>query len=97
MLKNDHCVKRVHIRSFSGPYFSTLGLNIERYSVSLRIHSECGKIRTRKTLNTMEGEGRFYFSKMKIPDRGKDKEEKGLVLGLGDEVLARLEFYPVFI
>ena len=34
---------------------------------------------------------------MKIPDRGKDKEEKGLVLGLGDEVLARLEFYPVFI
>ena len=33
---------------FSGPYFSTFSLNTERYSVSLRIQSECGKIRTRK-------------------------------------------------
>ena len=33
---------------FSGPYFSTFGLNAERYFVPLRIHSECGKIRTRK-------------------------------------------------
>ena len=31
----------------SGPYFSTFGLNTERYFVSLRIQSECGKIRTR--------------------------------------------------
>ena len=30
---------------FSGPYFPAFGLNTERYS-------ECGKIRTRKTLNT---------------------------------------------
>ena len=33
----------------SGPYFSTFGLNTERYFVSLRIQSECGKIRIRKT------------------------------------------------
>ena len=33
---------------FSGPYFPAFGLNMERYSVSLRIQSECGKIRTRK-------------------------------------------------
>ena len=33
---------------FSGPYFSSFGLNTERYFVSLRIQSECGKIRTRK-------------------------------------------------
>ena len=33
---------------FSGPYFPAFGLNTERYSVSLRIQSECGKIRTRK-------------------------------------------------
>ena len=33
---------------FPGPYFSVLGLNTERYSVSLRIQSECGKIQTRK-------------------------------------------------
>ena len=33
---------------FSGPYFPVFGLNTERYFVSLRIQSECGKIRTRK-------------------------------------------------
>ena len=33
---------------FSGPYFPTFGLNTESYRVSLRIHSECRKIRTRK-------------------------------------------------
>ena len=35
-------------RVFSGPYFPVFGLNTERYFVSLRIQSECGKIRTRK-------------------------------------------------
>ena len=33
---------------FSGPYFLAFGLNTERYGVSLRIQSECDKIRTRK-------------------------------------------------
>ena len=33
---------------FSGPYFPVFGLSTERYSVSLRIQSECEKIRTRK-------------------------------------------------
>ena len=33
---------------FSSLYFPVFGLNMERYSVSLRIQSECGKIRTRK-------------------------------------------------
>ena len=42
-------MKSVYIRSFSAPYFLALGLNTERYSVSLHIHSECGKILTRKT------------------------------------------------
>ena len=46
-----HCVKRVHIRSFSGPLFPAFGLNTERYEVSLCIQSESGKIRTRKTPN----------------------------------------------
>ena len=36
----------------SGPYFSAFGVNTERYGVSLRIKSECGKIRTRKNPNT---------------------------------------------
>ena len=38
---------------FSGPYFPAFGVNMERYRVSLRIHSECGKIRTRK--NSVSG------------------------------------------
>ena len=47
-----HCVKNVRIRSYSGTYFPTFGLNMERYEVSLRIQSECGKIRNRITANT---------------------------------------------
>ena len=45
-------MKSVRIRSNSGPYFSAFGLNAERYSVSLRIQFECGKMRTRITPNT---------------------------------------------
>ena len=37
---------------FSGLYFLVFGLNKEKYSVSLRIKSKCGKIRIRKTPNT---------------------------------------------
>ena len=47
-----HCVKSVHIRSYSGPHFATFGLNTKRYSVSLRVQSECGKMQTRITPNT---------------------------------------------
>ena len=47
-----HCVKSVRIRSFSGLYFPTFGLNTDRCSVSLRIQSECVKGLTRKTPNT---------------------------------------------
>ena len=39
------------IQNFSLLYFPVLGLNTKRYSVSLRIQLECGKIRTRKTPN----------------------------------------------
>ena len=51
-----NCVKKVRIRSYSGPYFPAFGLNTERYCLSLRIQSECGKIRTRITPN----KGTFY-------------------------------------
>ena len=44
--------KSVRIRSSSGPYFPAFELNTERYEESLRIQSECGKIRARKTPNT---------------------------------------------
>ena len=52
LVRKTHCVKNVRIRSYSGPYFPAFGLNTERYGVSLRIQSECGKIRTRITPNT---------------------------------------------
>ena len=41
----------VRVPSYSGPHFPTFGLNTDRYSVSLRIQSKCGKIRTRITPN----------------------------------------------
>ena len=47
-----HCVKSVRIWSYSGPYFPAFELNTERYSLSLHIQSEWGKIWTRITLNT---------------------------------------------
>ena len=50
-VSNLHCVKSVRIWSYSGPYFAAFGLNTERYFVSLRIQSECGKMRTRITPN----------------------------------------------
>ena len=56
-----HCVKSVRIRSFSGPYFPAFGLNTERYSASLRIQSEGGKMWTRKTPN------RDTFHAVRIP------------------------------
>ena len=53
-VKSRHChfVKSVRIRSYSGPHFPVFGLNTDRYSVSLRIQSKYGKMRTRITLNT---------------------------------------------
>ena len=44
-------MKSVRIRSYSGPHFPVFGLNVERYSVSLRIQSECGKMQARITPN----------------------------------------------
>ena len=48
----NHCVKSVHIRSYSGPHFPAFGLNKERYEVSLRIQCKYGKIPTKITPNT---------------------------------------------
>ena len=49
---NNHCVKGVRIWSYSGSYFPVSGQNTRRYPVSLRIQSECGKIRISITPNT---------------------------------------------
>ena len=44
IIKNEtkHGVKSVRIRSYSGPYFTAFGLNMEGYIISLRIQSEYG-------------------------------------------------------
>ena len=47
-----HWAKIVCIWRYSGPHFPAFGLHTERYSVSLRIQSEWGKIPTRTTPNT---------------------------------------------
>ena len=46
-----HCGKIVRIRSYSGPDFPAFELNTERYSVSLRIQSECREMQTIITPN----------------------------------------------
>ena len=55
-LKSTLCKKCPYSVRYSVPYFPALGLNTERYGASLRIQSECEKVRTRKTPNT----GTFY-------------------------------------
>ena len=54
--------KNLRIRSYSSPYFPEFGLNTERYSVSLRIQSECGKMWTRITLATFYAVVVFIWS-----------------------------------
>ena len=43
--RKKHCVKSVRTRGYSGQYFSTSGLNTERYFVSLRIRPYAEKYR----------------------------------------------------
>ena len=47
-----HCVESAGSRGYSGSYFRAFWVNTERYSVSLPIQSEFGKIRTRIAPNT---------------------------------------------
>ena len=47
-----HCVKSVRIRSYSGLHFPAFEVSTERYGVSFRIQSDCGKMRTRIIPNT---------------------------------------------
>ena len=51
-LSTNHCVNCAGIRKYSGPLFPSFGLNTERYAISLRIQSKCGKMWARITPNT---------------------------------------------
>ena len=70
-----HGVKRVKYGIFYGPYFPIFELNMEKYSVSLRIQFECGKIRTRK--NSVFGQ--FSRSEIRIHYPAIKKLSKGTV------------------
>ena len=50
--ENYYYVKRARIRSYFGPHFPAFRLNTERYEVSPRMQSKCGKIRTKISPNT---------------------------------------------
>ena len=58
----DHCVKSVRIRSYSGLYFATFGLNTERSPYS----PKCGKIRTRITPNTDTFHAKYSISRKAV-------------------------------
>ena len=48
-LRQPHCIKSVRIPCYSGAHFPAFRMNTEGYGVSLRIQSECVKLRTRIT------------------------------------------------
>ena len=70
-------VKKVRIRCYSGLYFPVFGLNMERYSVSLRIQYKCGKIRTRITPNTdtfnpvLDAPGKLFYKQRRDKKGGE--------------------------
>ena len=37
IIQIDHCVKRAHILSYSGPHFPAFELNMERYGFSIKM------------------------------------------------------------
>lgn len=41
--------EKCHYSELPGQYFLALGLNTERYGISLSIHTKCGEMRFRKT------------------------------------------------
>ena len=76
-LFSNHCAKSVRIRSYSSRHFPAFGVNTERYSVSLRIQSDCGKIWTRITPYT---DTLYAVNALKVRvneiDNTQEKDEK---------------------
>ena len=70
-------MKGVHILIFSSPFFLAFGLTTERYGVSLRIQSECGKIRTYSKYGHYPHSDIVQEHKLSSEDQGK-KQVKAL-------------------
>ena len=56
--------KKCAYTEFSGSYFPAVGLNTEICSVNFCIHSECRKIRARKTSNAKVFTNCMFFEKL---------------------------------
>ena len=73
----SHCIKSVHIRSFSDPHFPAFGLNTERYFVSLRsfrILPECWKKNPEKLrIRTLFTHCLFQFILVYLIDEKKNR------------------------
>ena len=72
IFRKDSPCKKFPYFGFSGPYFPTLGLITEIYSVNFHIQSKFGKIRTRKTPN-MDTFQAVIISKI-VESEGSDVE-----------------------
>ena len=61
----QHCVKRVRISSYYGPYFLAFGLNTERYEVKIvRIRSYSGPYSVRMRKNADQNKSEYgHFSR----------------------------------
>ena len=70
---------------FPGPYFPAFRLNTERYGISLRIQSECGKIWTRK--NSVFG----HFSRSECYSSNQEEVEEETVLKKASFLMALQE------
>ena len=68
-------MKSVRIRSFSGPYFPAVGLNMDKYGVSLRIQSEWGTKTDQKNYEYRHFSRWFFFIEKKLREWYVDKEE----------------------
>ena len=92
-------MKNVHIRSFSGLYFPAFGLSMERYSASLHIQSECGKIRIGKTPNadTFRTVNVPYLSSLEISEKVLNKMGMKWVKRKTSNVLTVFIFNPIFL
>ena len=51
-MRTEYCVKNVSLWNSIGPHFPAFGLNTDIYRANLPIQYKCGKMQTRKTLNT---------------------------------------------
>ena len=66
LCKKFHYLKSVRIQSYSGLYFLAFRLDTERYSVSLRIQSKCGKMWTKITPNMDTFYAVIFFPEIKF-------------------------------